>query len=268
MVDEIHTRSGLSRTRIKDAMTKGAVWLRKKKGKPRRSRRARASCSIGDEISIYFNRQILGTLPPVPTLIEDREHYSVWYKPAGLLSSGSRYGDHCSINRWVEKSWHRPVFLIHRLDRFATGLMVLAHTKKSATHLSAQFRERKVTKIYKAIVQAGEPGEELFSAGFNTFTINESLDGKVAISHITPLATSQGRSLLSVRIETGRKHQIRRHLSGAGFPILGDRQYGGADYPGMQLTAIALSFTCPLRELPCHYELPQVNHPALEKLDD
>ncbi len=269
VIDQVHARTDLSRTKIKDAMTKGAVWL-SRKGKARRSRRAKAPCFPGDVISLYYNEQVLATKPPAPTLIEDKSTYSIWFKPPGLLSSGTRYGDHCSINRWVEKEWQRPVFLVHRLDRFATGLMVLAHSKQAAAHLSAQFKNRQTTKIYKVIVQGRvhqeNPAKQ--EEDGDSFTINTPLDDKDAISHITPLEFSDELSLVSVQIETGRKHQIRRHLAGIGYPILGDRHYGDSRYPSMQLTAVELGFTCPTTDIAVSYELPAANHPALDKLDD
>ena len=168
VVDEIQLRTELSKIRIKDAMKKGAVWVTRKK-KTARVRRAKTEARIGDILAIYYDEKILKTEPPTPELIVDKGQYSVRYKPAGLMSSGSRFGDHCAINRWIETTEDRPAFLVHRLDQFATGLMVIAHSKKSAAHLSKQFQQRKTRKIYKVIIE-GTPEP--------TFTIAEPLDEK------------------------------------------------------------------------------------------
>jgi tRNA pseudouridine32 synthase/23S rRNA pseudouridine746 synthase len=256
LVDEIHAGTGLSKSRIKDAMTKGAVWMTRR-GKTRRVRRAKAGVEPGDELAIYYSEKILGDVPPEPKLIEDKKQYSVWYKPAGLLSSGSRYGDHCAINRCIEKAWQKPVFLVHRLDRFATGLIVVAHSKHAAAQLSRQFKDRETIKIYRVIVK-GVPESD--------FTIRQELDGKEAISHVRLLTSHEGLSLLSIKIETGRKHQIRRHLADAGFPVLGDRQYGESTYPELQLCAVGLGFNCPMTGEAVYWELPPHFHPDIEGL--
>lgn len=152
--------TGLSRSRIKDAMQKGAVWLKKKgKGKNRRLRRATAAIAKDDTLSIYYDEGILQTPPLSARLVADQRYYSVWEKPAGMLCQGTEYGDHCSLLRLAELSFapRRPVFLLHRLDREASGLVLIGHNKKAAAHFSALFKERKIDKRYLALV-AGCPG--------------------------------------------------------------------------------------------------------------
>ena len=172
VVDEIQSQTELSKIRIKNAMKKGAVWVTQKK-KTARVRRAKAEARIGDIIAIYYDEKILSTEPPSPELIADKGQYSVRYKPAGLMSSGSRYGDHCAINRWIEITEDRPTFLVHRLDQFATGLMVIAHTKKCAAHLSKQFQERKTIKIYKVIVEAHTTKDLLLLLQYSNLLIHK-----------------------------------------------------------------------------------------------
>ena len=261
VIDEIHSRTSLSKIRLKGAMNKGAVWITQKT-RTKRVRCAKAQAQSGDVIAIYYDEKILNVEPPEPVIIAEKNQYSVRYKPAGLMSSGSRYGDHCAINRWIEKAEDRPTFLVHRLDQFASGLMVIAHTKKCAAHLSKQFQERQTRKIYQVIVEGAlEPGPD------SLFTINEPLEGKEAISHVRSIETKNGVSLLEVKTETGRKHQIRQHLAGKGFPVLGDRQYGENRYPELQLTAVELGFTCPISHQFVTFLLPGEYHPKLEKIN-
>ena len=257
-VDFIAQETGLPKSRVKRAMTLGAVWI-KKGARTQRLRRAKTPLKPNDEVSIYYSEQILAETPPTPTLIADHRIFSVWHKPAGLMSSGSRYGDHCSIYRLVEKQLDRPVFLVHRLDMFASGVIVLAHGKQSAASLAAQFKNRTVKKIYKTIVQGVVEAP---------CRIDQLLDGKAATTLVQPLENDGTHTLLEVEILTGRKHQIRRHLAGIGAPIVGDRQYGARQYPAMILTAVSLAFDNPapgsgeVERLT--FDLPVSDHPRLD----
>jgi len=256
-VDLLAEASGISKVKIKQSMTAGAVWITRK-NKTKRLRRAKTDITQGDVISIYYDEKVLGTVPEPPTLVSDEGIYSIWYKPAGLLSSGSKYGDHCAINRWVEmnKQPQKPVFIVHRLDRFATGIMLLAHTKHAAAALSKQFRDRQVSKIYQVIVDGLLDESQ---------SISESLDGKDALSFISVLEKNDAlvQSLIEVDIKTGRKHQIRRHLAHIGFPVVGDRQYGSATSGELKLTACKLSFLHPKTKEKMTYQLEEALRPRI-----
>lgn len=235
--------SGLSKQKVKDAMKKGAVWLsRGKQARP--LRRKNASLSLGDELHLYYNEQVLSESVSKPELIADEGDYSVWHKPYGVWSQGSKWGDHCSIGRLVEEhfDFNRQTYVVHRLDRAARGLIIVAHNKEAAAALSAMFAKRAAEKHYLAWVSGKFPHDSI--------TIEKPIDKKPAKSIVTikEYDAESDRSLLSVQILTGRKHQIRIHLASLGFPIIGDRLYGDADdhSPDLQLQANQLSFKCPL----------------------
>jgi len=234
--DFLAQATGLSKSKIKTTMTRGAVWLKSGSGR-KRLRRAKAKLFPGEMVSVYYSPKVLEAVPAKPILVDDQSVFSVWEKPVGLMSGGSRFGDHCSINRVVEQQLDRPTFLVHRLDRYVWGLMVLAHSKSAAAHLSGQFQERKITKIYHAVVH-GKLSEER--------AINTPVDGKVASSTVKPISIDADKSLIEVRIETGRKHQIRQHLASIVHPVVGDRQYGSESIRGIQLAAVELSFKSPV----------------------
>ena len=246
--------TGLSRQRIKLAMTQGAVWVTRGRN-TQRLRRAKRKLRAGDEVHLYYDAEILAEIPKEPALIADVGAYSVWDKPYGLRSQGSKWGDHCTVLRWAERHLEpeRPAFTVHRLDRAANGLILVAHAKTTAAALSAQFRERKVEKRYRALVRGD------FSGHPSPLRIDEPIDGKNAISEFS-LQEVMGdgeHSLVDVRIETGRKHQVRRHLAGLGHPVIGDRLYGTgeADGENLQLTAYLLALHCPVNDKPVEYRL-------------
>lgn len=251
-VELLHRKSGISRQKIKSAMTKGAVWASRGR-KTQRLRRATRKLQPGDELHLYFNEKILAEVPAEPGLIADAGGYSVWRKPYGLRSQGSKWGDHCTVTRWAETHLEpeRPAFTVHRLDRAANGLIVVAHSKSVAARLSQLFRDRKVEKRYVAIVSGD------FSSQHDPLRVEDQIDGKSAISEISFVGVEGGQSCVDVRTETGRKHQIRRHLADIGHPIIGDRLYGDGAKDGvdLQLTAYLLAFHCPVEDSPVEYRL-------------
>jgi tRNA pseudouridine32 synthase/23S rRNA pseudouridine746 synthase len=221
-VDALLSITELSRTTIKDAMQKGAVWVQRGK-RTQRIRRQDRLLQSQDTLFLYYNPQVLGQTCPAAILLADEGEFSVWYKPSGMLSQGSRWSDHCTINRYVEGhiSPPRTAFIVNRLDRAAQGLMLIAHSKAMARFLSSLFAEHKIYKAYIAKVTGHIEAP---------ITCNLNVDNKPALSHIQPLANNDSNSLVSVEIETGRKHQIRYHLASLGLPIVGDRLYHPGPY--------------------------------------
>ena len=269
----------LSLAEIKATMSKGAVWVKRRDSRVSaasnhrravRLRRAGSSLNCGDILLMNYNPEVLALESLTPSLIEDCGHFSVWNKPAGMLCQGSRWSDHTTLYRWAEihLSPQRPSFLIHRLDRMTSGLTVLAHNKKVAAYLAAQFETRQTRKHYRVVVEG-------YCQLSLPYKINMPLDGKPSV---TTIQSVLGRSdadidlnepssnrwpneailrqysspytVLEVAIQTGRKHQIRRHLSALGFPVVGDRLYGHASSKmnealDLQLHAHKLSFLDP-----------------------
>ena len=257
-VDLLQRASGLSKQGIKAAMTKGAVWLTRGRN-TQRLRRAKRKLHSGDEVHLYYDTKVLAEIPAEPILIADVGGYSVWNKPFGLRSQGSKWGDHCTVSRWAEQHLRpeRSAFVVHRLDRAANGLILVAHSKSIAAALSELFQNREVEKCYRAWV-AGD-----FSGQPNPLRTEAPIDEKSAVSEFSLMRVEEGRSLIDVRIETGRKHQIRRHLADLGYPIVGDRLYGNGAKDGvdLQLTAYLLRFHCPVAGEDVEYRL-QCNMPS------
>ena len=253
VIDVLAEHSGLPKQRLKDALAKGAVWLHRGKHETR-LRRATKELLGGDKLALYYDADVLQREPPIPTLIADERDYSVWFKPAGMLAQGTQYGDHCALLRWSETAFTpaRTSFLIHRLDREAEGLMVIAHSPRAAKALSQlwQQTEKSLQKIYAVTVEGivGEIGSKR--------NIDALLDGKISLSEIEVIDIDHEKSRTKIRVNliTGRKHQIRRHLAGIGFPVVGDYRYGKGG-EALQLRASELLFRCPLTQRQRHYRV-------------
>lgn len=256
-LDLLAQTTGLAKQKIKQYAQQGAVWIqRQPNSKPERLRRLKKMVLPGQVIEFYYYPDLLNETPATPTLIADFTEYSVWLKPRGMLSQGSKWADHTALYRWVEQNYQpeingqkqiRQAWIVHRLDRATQGLMLLAHTKKMAAKLSQLFETDQVHKTYQANVWGCYPEKSQ--------TINIEIDGKQAVSHVLRLDYDklQDCSRVQIEIETGRKHQIRRHLSETGFAIIGDRLYGDKNKDqsckqqiDLQLTACKLTFSCPI----------------------
>lgn len=241
--------------KIAEACAKGAVWLQKGgKGKILRERNASYLAKLQDIITFYCDPRVL-SLPALAEAecIEETKHYGVWIKKAGVVTQGTQAGDHTSLLRYVEIRKKKEAFLVHRLDRETEGLTLIAYTSEGAAKLSVLFQENRIKKSYEAVVLGTmTPGRKE--------TINASLEDKEAVTHFEVLDSSESFSLLKVDIETGRLHQIRRHLEFIGHPVMGDPKYGkgNKNKKGLQLLASSLSFIDPWDRKQKNWSLP--NH--------
>lgn len=181
-------------------------------------------------------------------------------KASGLLSQPDRTGDpdvlHLGRKMLSDDGAEEPFLgLVHRLDRPASGVMVLARTSAAARHLSAQFRERTVDKRYLAVVEGGLSGigtwtDYIAKPGRQPQLVSpEHPQGKRAEMQWQVLASGDVSTLLQIELKTGRPHQIRLQGASRGHPVLGDQRYGTQE--SLERGAIAL-----------HHAVLRVNHPT------
>lgn len=267
VIEVLTNNCSLSNSQIKQAIDKGALWLQRGK-RTKRHRRLKAELKSGDTLHFYYNETVLAQTTDDAQLIADYIDYSVWYKPSGMLSQGSKWSEHTTITRFVTKAFksERAVFLVHRLDRAAQGLILIAHNKKAAQAFSQLFEIHSLTKTYHILCHgnATDIGEEK--------SVNIDIENKRASSIFSFKAYQQesDSSLLEVTIETGRKHQIRLHAESLGYPVIGDRLHGAKaeidTLNNLQLCAVYLAFKCPLSEEQREINLPEQLRPALVNL--
>ena len=212
------------------------------------------------------------------------DDYAVINKPPGVITQPSGPEERSSLLNGLFSQWgyrlqnlgkKRDFGLLHRLDRGTSGLLMIGLTAQGYDALRAMFERRELNKEYWAVVS----GHMSPSQGVCSLAIKEEREGrrKRALTFKQPgrgaqhaltlyktlsrgaLSLESGRaevSLVACRIETGRLHQIRAHMSALGHPVLGDFDYGGASAlnrhtrdvqrDALALHAVRLSFTCPL----------------------
>jgi 23S rRNA pseudouridine1911/1915/1917 synthase len=158
-------------------------------------------------------------------------------KPAGLLVLPDRF-DKTLINLYgVLKETFGAIFVVHRIDRETSGVVLFAKTAEAHAFLNTAFEKRQVEKIYRAIV-VGSPNAE---SGCIDLPIAENehgvrkmkvdkKNGKEAITDYKVIEKFKGHALVEVKPHTGRTHQIRIHLSAIGLPILADHLYGNSGW--------------------------------------
>jgi 23S rRNA pseudouridine1911/1915/1917 synthase len=207
-------------------------------------------------------------------LYEDAQVLAV-NKPCGWPSahySGEEETMDRVVKAYLKEKYHKPgnVFLgvVHRLDKPVSGVLVFARTSKAAARLSEQFRENLVEKVYWAVVEDRMPGKRaigLAPAGtLEDWLVRDPVRGvvqvadpgetlaKQALLHFVTKAQHEGLTLLEIRPQTGRTHQLRVQLSSRGWPIYGDSKYGSkANFgPGVGLHARTLTFLHPTKAEP------------------
>jgi len=211
--------------------------------------------------------------PPFPVLYEDN-HLLAVVKPAGLPTMGTP-GDRPTLlavaKEYVKRRYRKPgnVYLgvMSRLDAPVSGVVLLARTSKAAARLTEQFRDHTVEKSYWAVVEGRiEPPSGALvdwlaqdARHRRMHIVGPTAPGaKRAVLSYRTLSLVRNHSWLEVRLETGRKHQIRLQLAHGGHPIVGDRKYGAREVfaSGIALHARRLAVTHPTTGARLTFEAP------------
>lgn len=185
----------------------------------------------------------------MPDVLYEDNHVLVAVKPPNMLSQGDQTGDTdilSVLKEYIREEYNKPgnvyLGLVHRLDRPVGGLMVFARTSKAASRLSEQMRRHEMGREYLCIA-TGEMEDTFTLTDYlwkdpiqNKVVVCEADEkgSQLAVLHGRCLARRDGTCLCALKLETGRKHQIRAQMSHAGAPLWGDNRYGGG-IPGQQI---------------------------------
>jgi len=248
----------LSRTRVQGLVADGYITVN---GRPAK---AGLKLNIGDRVDI--------TLPPPPpsplspeamplSILYEDDDLLVVDKPSGLtVHPAPGHPGHTLVNALLAHapglaqmgSSPRPG-IVHRLDKDASGVMVVAKNNKAQLDLADQFKARSVAKTYLVLVRGHlTPQDGIIEAPIGRDPANRKRmtvlsSGRSARTRYHVARYLDGYTLLEVRTETGRTHQIRVHLAAVGFPIAGDETYGvkAPFLPRLFLHACRLGFKLP-----------------------
>tara|TARA_Y100000768_G_scaffold313885_1_gene248692 strand:+ start:84 stop:959 length:876 start_codon:yes stop_codon:yes gene_type:complete len=202
-------------------------------------------------------------------IIYEDEDLLVVEKPAKLLSVATNKLEQNTLHgkcvdylkQQDNKSW---CYIVHRLDKETSGIMLLSKNKQSKDYLQEQFAQRQVYRIYHAMVE-GQPPEQ--SGTVEQYLMEDKhlnirrvkakhKDGKIAITHWEVIQQNEEASLIRVMIETGRRHQIRMAMKELGCPIIGDKLHEAETNPfgRICLHATSLEFLHPATDEPVRFE--------------
>lgn len=249
----LETKSG-----VKKAIKRGEIWIDGIQGTT--ASYISTGLTIQWKKPDYIPRKVYNV--KIEIVYED-DFIAIVNKPAGIVVSGNRFDTlENGLIAHLAKSTQGDVLplplAIHRLDSATSGLLIIAKTHTARISLGRMLEEKMIYKTYQAVVIGETPASGIFT---------EPINGKEAITRFErfetiPSLVSGKLTLLNLHPETGRTHQIRIHLSNAGYPILGDKLYGDPEFllkgKGLFLCAVKVKFRHPVtnKELSISIDLP------------
>lgn len=213
----------------------------------------------GDNVTVEYDFERASVIPSIklPVIYED-DDCIVIDKPLGVLShSKGAFNPEATVESWLRsktKLTGARAGIVHRLDRATSGVMICAKTPEALSWLQKQFSQRRIKKTYYAVVTGHlQLPEALIDLPIERnpkapATFRVGANGKEAKTSYKVLKENEKYSLVELKPETGRTHQLRVHLMHLGHPILGDTLYGGPQFERMMLHAGELEITIPTRE--------------------
>ncbi|MBI4268578.1 RluA family pseudouridine synthase [Candidatus Uhrbacteria bacterium] len=236
---------GITRSQVQKLIGQGCVFVNGKKPS-----KTGIKLSTGDEVTVsesqpitYSPRHGGASLEPVtcPQILSDTPDYLVINKPSGMVVHATSRETSGTVVDWLLEKYPsvagvgddplRPG-IVHRLDKDASGVMVIAKTQDSFDSLKRQFKLRRVTKEYLILVYGNvTPAEGTISipisraSSHSTRFVGNMKGGRDAVTNYIVDRQFGEFSLVRVMPETGRTHQIRVHFTSRGYPLVGDRVY-------------------------------------------
>ena len=224
----------------------------------------------GDTFSVNFDQSFQVFSNPRVKLVYEDEHILVINKGYGVLSMGTdtkKDGTAYSIMREYVK-YHDPrakVFIVHRLDRDTSGLMMLAKTIEAKEAMQHNWNNMVLNRKYIAVVEGEVKQQEgvvksylAENSQYEVYSTDDPSKGQFAVTRYKCLKAPKSYSMMEDELETGRKNQIRVHMKDLGHPIAGDRKYGAAHSPinRLALHAQTLRFVHPITRREMNFSAP------------
>ena len=276
----------LSRTTVKRLLDEGKILVNGKF--PKASYKVSANDKIEIEIPEVKETKLEAQDIPVPIIYEDNDIIVV-NKPKGMVvhpANGNPDGtlvnailSMCKGSLSGIGGEIRPG-IVHRLDKDTSGLLIVAKNDEAHMKMSKQIQDRKVEKRYIALVRGNVPDDEatidmpIARSKVDRKKMAVDKNGKEAVTHFKVLKRYGNYTLLEIKIDTGRTHQIRVHMSYMGYPVVGDSVYSSGKnefrVEGQMLHARYLKFKHPIsgKELNLEAPIPEYFQKVLNELDE
>lgn len=252
LIDSLNKfKSDLSRNKIKSYIKYNMI-----KVNDNVVNKANYEVNIGDKVTIYYSKTIIPEYD-IKILYEDKDIIAI-DKPSGLLSiSNDKEKDVTAfkmVRNYVRKNNPNTyLFAIHRLDQETSGVLIFGKNEKIRNMLQDKWNDIVKKRGYYALINGklnsnvGTFKSYLKENKNGMIYSSKNKDGKFAVTNYKVIRSNDKYSLLDINIETGRRNQIRVHLSEHGYPIIGDKKYGSKDkrLGRMGLHAYELSFIDP-----------------------
>lgn len=237
----------LARAEVVALVERGAVYV-----DGRRAKDAAARVAEGAKVMVVLEESGEAVTAPSPrpaplvVLYEDADVLAV-DKPPGVTAQPTpgKVGD--SLVDLATAYLRKQAGLVHRLDRETSGVTVFGKNPRATSALAAAFREGRAKKEYLAVTGSGVPSSGVIELPLSKdpsrpgrWRASDKANGISAETHFTRLSDDGAVAVVALFPQTGRTHQLRAHLTGIGFPIVGDRLYGGAEGPRCLLHAHCL----------------------------
>lgn len=261
------TGHGFSKTKVRQLLKHGAISVNGKR-------------VAQPDHALSMNDRVLAGIRPKPgseilaqagiEIVHEDDGVIVINKPTGLLTiateSEKRETAYYLLNASLkERDPSRPerVFIVHRLDRETSGLIVFAKDEAAKKRLQKDWpdAEKKYYAVVEGVPKPAEGKVESYlgeTRALKVYSTAAGEESKHAVTRYRLLKAGAGRALLDVTLDTGKKHQIRVHLSDIGCPVVGDKKYGASTNPirRIVLHAYSLTFTHPVTGKKMYFSLP------------
>ena len=231
----------------------------------------------GDRVAIG-EKVFVKRLPAELDILHEDDHVLVINKTANLLTIATEKEKEETVYAYLSayvkaQKPENKIFVVHRLDKKASGILVFARSEEVKQKLQAQFERHDIDRVYIAIVEGRVKDESgtvqnylAENRAYKVYVTDDEQAGKLAITNYRIEKRTAGYTWLEITTQTGRKHQIRVHLAGLGHPIIGDKEYGSKKNPlqRLGLHASRLCFVHPVTGKKLSFEVDAP--PAFRKM--